>query len=187
MNINIFWAAMVQMFGRPWITERGEQPNQMWKELIEGHDQETMTKVIDHFKWSGNPFPPNLSEVGLIVKTFKGSVHHGPARPVPEARPLPSEQEADKKIKDVLDCLQSGQKRRTAFLPGESFKSHQDARLEALKNGKTAAEFESDRLLKNGWTPADEARFLRWRSDIMKPQKRHEGSSGPSLPPKIPF
>lgn len=187
MNSNLFWAVMVQMFGGSWIKERGEHPNQMWKNLIEGQDQETLTKVIDHFKWSGNPFPPNLSEVGAIVKTFKGSVHHGSGRPAPETRPLPSSEEADKKINDVFDSLRGGQKRRTTFLAGESFQSHQAARVAALKTGQTAAEFESNRLLKNGWTAADEALFMRWRSDIMKPQKRNERSSGPGLPPTIPF
>lgn len=166
MNISIFWASMIQMFGSMWVRERGEQPNQMWQALIADHDSRTIEAVINHFKCSGHPFPPTLSEAGAIAKMFKGSVP-GPGPVLEKPRPLPSEKEADEKIKKVFDSLQSGQKRRTTFFPGESFKSHEEAWAAAFKNGKTRAEFEAERLQKNGWTEADEAFFNRWKAGII--------------------
>lgn len=187
MNANMFWSVMIQIFGGMWIEKHGERPNQMWQELIGDLDPKTIQMVVNHFKVSGHAFPPNLSEVGAIAKQFKGSVP-GPG-PVPERpRPLPSTEEADQRIKGVLDgldSLQNGQKRRTTFLPGESFQSHQEAWRIAFKSGKTLAEFESERFLKNGWTAADEALFKRWKADIIKPRPRDP--AGRHMPPSITF
>ena len=187
MNANIFWVSMIQIFGGMWVRERGEQPNQMWVSMIGDHDEATIQKVVDHFKYSGHAFPPTLSEAGAVARQFKGTIPGipGPGHTPQKPRPLPSQEDADAKIKAVTDALQNGQKRRTTFIPGESFQSYQEAWAKAFRAGKTLAEFESERFLKNGWTSEDEVKFNNWKADIFnKPRARDADAH---CLPSIPF
>lgn len=145
-----FWHTMGEIFGRPWYEQNGPEPTQVWMGSLRELSYDKAAAVLQHFRTSGDAFPPNLSQVIAKAREIKLRRYDEP-----KALPKPADTTVAEKCLSALRAMKDGH-RRNVFRPGESYNDY----LTALGNsGKTKQEFDRERLLLRGWTDADEEKY----------------------------
>lgn len=153
--IKLFWHRMGEIFGKPWYEHNGPEANMTWQASLVGLALDQVAATLNHYRKSGDAFPPNLSQFMAAAKQFRPQPAH-----VALPTPKPSEETVDRHVRDMAAALKVGG-RRKVLLPGESFGDYQDAMNKAHAGGQRREEFDRERLRRNGWTDADEATFRR--------------------------
>lgn len=144
-----FWHTMGEIFGRPWYEQNGPEPTQVWMGSLSGLSYDKAAAVLQHFRASGDAFPPNLSQVMAKAREIKLR------RDEPKALPKPANASVAEKCLSAMKAPKHGH-RRNVFRPGESYNDY----LTALgESGKTKHEFDRERLALRGWTDADEEQY----------------------------
>ena len=146
-----FWHTMGEIFGRPWYEQNGPEPTQVWMGSLRELSYDKAAAVLQHFRASGDAFPPNLSQVMSKAREIKlRRYDETPALPKPVVNATVAE-----KCLSAMRALGKGH-RRNVFRPGEGYNDY----LTALQaSGKTKQQFDRERLLLRGWTDADEERY----------------------------
>lgn len=111
-----WWKAMGQIFGRTWYDTHGPEPTELWKDSLSRLTLPRAGQIIEHYRTSGDTYPPNLSQVVNLTKTLAY-----PREPEPPriSRDAPT----DSKVAEIAESIaemKSGRKKTNAFLPGES-------------------------------------------------------------------
>lgn len=151
-----WWVAMGDIFGKPWYTHNGPEPTGAWLSSLREMRLERAMAVLQHFRVSGDAFPPNLSVVMKVAREMKLDT----ARQLPAQLPPPDRQASPNTVeKSIRDARRaSGYIKRSVLKRGEALGDYQKALAES---GMSKAEFDAQRLIENGWTPAKEEQFRR--------------------------
>lgn len=150
-----FWYRMGEIFGTAWYRDNGSEPPELWRATLSEIDLKRAAAVIDHYRRSGDAFPPNLSQVMRLAREL---------RPTEPYKALPTPTRDMEKIATGIAALRHPEKHiyRSIFMPRESYGDVQNA---WYKSGKPRGQFEAERLIKNGWT-ADRERTFRENTRI---------------------
>lgn len=145
-----FWHHMGGIFGRPWYEQNGPEISPVWRSSVGELPLEKIAAVLQHFRVSGDSFPPNLS---LFMKTARDiKIGQQIEKALPSPGPTP------KVVQEAVGKMRARtRKTRSVFLPGENLIDYQKAMLES---GMKESEFEAQRMVQNGWTAEDEAKYL---------------------------
>lgn len=81
-----FWKRMGDTFGKLWYEQNGPEPNTTWQASLVGMSLDQVAYAIEHFRKSGDAFPPNLSQFVATARQFKMPATHV-ALPKPKAEP----------------------------------------------------------------------------------------------------
>ena len=134
-----FWARMGEIFGTPWFSQNGPEVNASWRSSLAELSFDQAVSAIEHYRKSGDVYPPNLSAFMGSAKQFKKTVDYK-ALPAPE-----------KNMGIIIDAIAKMKKqtsggRRNVFLPGESWTDYQTAKHKAKQGGIRAEAFDASRM-----------------------------------------
>lgn len=138
-----WWHRMGQIFGRQWYEQHGPEANDAWKQSLREMSLPRAAAVLEHYRKSGDSFPPNLSQVVSVARTVRTET--------PTALPAPKQSEQTPRIvqRAVAKMRASSQEvKRSVLRPGESSGAYLAAKMRAADPVK----FEAARLYANGWT-----------------------------------
>lgn len=147
-----FWERMSEIFGRPWSDIHGNEPTPTWRESLAEMSLKKAAAVLEHYRLSGDKFPPNLSEVMAQARAIRiGEQVPFVALPYPAV----SAEKVSAAIGDMRVAIKG---RKSILKPGESFLDYQRALFES---GMKSADFERHRIAENSRRNDDEARAER--------------------------
>jgi hypothetical protein len=79
-----WWVAMGDIFGTQWYVQNGPEPTGVWKSSLSELRLERAMAVLQHFRVSGDQFPPNLSQVMSVARSLKLNQETHRALPPPK-------------------------------------------------------------------------------------------------------
>lgn len=147
-----FWARMGEIFGTPWFSHNGPEVNASWTASLAELSFDQVFAAIEHYRKSGDAYPPNLSAFMGAAKQFKKTIDY-------KTLPAPAKDMADI-TKKISNLRQANGGRRNVFLPGESWPDYQAAKHKAKQAGISAEKFDMERMKLNGWTEELESGFI---------------------------
>lgn len=152
-----FWARMGEVFGTPWFSQNGPEMNASWQASLAELSFDQAVSAMEHYRKSGDAYPPNLSAFMGTAKQFKKVADYKSLPP-----PVKNLADIGKAISEMKRQNSGG--RRNVFLPGESWTDYQTAKHKAKQAGIGAEAFDASRMALNGWTDQDEPTLNQWRS-----------------------
>lgn len=149
-----FWARMSEIFGRPWTDVHGSEPTPTWRESLSEMTLQKAAAVLEHYRLSGDRFPPNLSEVMAQSRALR-------IRDQVQYVSLPYPAVDAAKVSEAIGKMRMGSgnaKRHSILNPGESYLDYQRA---FLASGMKQADFDKKRIADNARENEEEARQER--------------------------
>lgn len=95
-----FWKRMGETFGKSWYEQNGPEPNTTWQASLLGMALDQVAFAIEHFRKSGDAFPPNLSQFIAVAKQLKIAPAHV-SLPKPKSEPT----KIDKYLSQIRKAL----------------------------------------------------------------------------------
>lgn len=97
---HLVWSEMAQMFGKAWVDKHGEQPNDIWRKMVNGIGEERVLRGLRKTLDSKSDFPPSLPKfMEYCAKNFK-ELHPDERSPPRSNRDLALD--AFKKVNELL-------------------------------------------------------------------------------------
>lgn len=152
-----FWAAMTDIYGVQWKNKNGDTVGLMWRNKLAQYPVERIMAAVAICQDAGDEYPINQSVFFSRVRQVKLSAAHEDYKALPQ--PNKQAQEQNKRRAEEMAVRLRGKNKigaRSVFLPGENLQQYREAKAKAMTTGKTAAEFEWERLQANGWSPLQE-------------------------------
>ncbi|WP_461572101.1 hypothetical protein [Sulfuricaulis sp.] len=135
-----FWYRMGEIFGAAWYREYGPEATDLWRTSLSEISFERAALVVNHFRRSGDRYPPTMSQVMKVAREVREPSHPYKALPAPH-------QDAEKVASNIAQ-MRKKSRVKTVLLSGESFTDYQSA---LVSSGKSRCEFDAERLRMNGY------------------------------------
>lgn len=107
---NKFWQRMLELYGVKWVNSYGDEPTEMWINLIDSLENYQITWAIKSLMNTGDSYVPTMPQVVTLAKSAHKPINPNQAALAAEQQEYTPEQcEANrKKLKRVSDAALRG-------------------------------------------------------------------------------
>lgn len=108
---NKFWQRMLELYGVKWVNSYGDEPTEMWVNLIDSLENYQITWAIKSLMNTGDSFVPTMPQVVTLARSAHKPLNPNQAAIEAESKEYtPDQCEANrKKLKRVMLAAQSGE------------------------------------------------------------------------------
>jgi len=148
-HIALLWERMAMIYGHRWVSSYGAKDDGTWLTGLADITVQQIKRGLEQCRTSADEWPPTLPVFrSRCLVTQYAAAYHRPFEKLPEPQRDPMI------VAVAIETIAKAQggMRRNVFLPGEGFGDFFEAKMAALKAGKTEAQFEALRLARRGWT-----------------------------------